>query len=245
MLSIICIQFIIPTIDRSTFNEIIFNILPPSDNEIFRFIDNVIDELYGRTDISIISITAITLLWSASRGFKSIATGIRNIYKNNENMGYIKNLLFSFVYTIIFIVMLILAVVMLFFGRVIQTYVHDKNSILLRILNFSLEAKGFIFFIMLILVFSLAYKGMARHEMAFKNQMIGALFATSGWLIFSFFYTIYIDRFSNYSYIYGSLTAITLLMLWLYFGIIILFLGAEINVWFYKKYIKQEKKYVQ
>jgi len=214
----------------------------PADNQIFKFIDNVISELYGRTDISIISITAITLLWSASRGFKSIATGIRNIYGSHENTGFFKNILLSFVYTIFFIVLMILTVVILLFGRELQNYVQqDQNSIVLRIFNFTLQTRGYVFFIVLILIFSLAYKGMARHEMAFKYQMVGALFSTSGWLIFSFFYSIYIDRFSNYSYIYGSLTAIILLMLWLYFGIIILFLGAEINVWYYKRLMKQSK----
>ena len=38
-----------------------------------------------------------------------------------------------------------------------------------------------------------------------------------------------INYFGNYSYMYGSLTAVVILMLWLYACICILFFGAEIN----------------
>ena len=44
-----------------------------------------------------------------------------------------------------------------------------------------------------------------------------------------------LNNFSNFSLMYGSLTAIVLLMLWLYVCICILFLGAEIN-YFYVSY---------
>ena len=48
--------------------------------------------------------------------------------------------------------------------------------------------------------------------------------------IFSFVFSIYIDNFSNFSYMYGSLTAIVLAMLWLYICMQIVLIGAEINV---------------
>ena len=47
-------------------------------------------------------------------------------------------------------------------------------------------------------------------------------------------FSLYFTNFSNYSYMYGSLTAIVLLMLWLYFCICILFIGAEINHFLYE-----------
>lgn len=214
-------------IDRDTFYSFILNILP-ADNEIFTFIDNLLDEILRRTDFPIISVSAITLLWSSSRGFRSIARAIRNIYRSKEGTNFIKNTLFSFFYTIIFILIFTLSIALMFFGK----FIHD-------IIN----AQEIIFFVILILVFSLAYKGMARHEMKFRYHMIGAIFSAVGWLIFSYLYKIYIDRFSNYSYIYGSLTAIILMMLWLYMCIIILFLGAEINVWIYNK-LKNTKNIV-
>lgn len=56
------------------------------------------------------------------------------------------------------------------------------------------------------------------------------LFATIGWVLFSVIYAYYIANFSNYTVIYGALGAFTLFMLWIYFCILILLIGAEINV---------------
>jgi len=233
MLLITLLQYILP-VDRDVLNEFIINILP-ADNIIFQFIDNILDEIFGHTEVSIISISAAALLWSASRGFRSIARGIRNIYGSNNQTNFIKNTLFSLIYTVIFIALLTLSVTLIFFSRVIHYYLDARNTVLSNILNMFLNSQGITFFIILILVFALAYKGMARHEMKFKYQMIGAAFSAAGWIIFSSLYRIYIETYSNYSYIYGSLTAIILMMLWLYMCITILFIGAEINVWIYEK----------
>ena len=45
------------------------------------------------------------------------------------------------------------------------------------------------------------------------------------WYLFS----VYIDNFSNKSYLYGSLTALVIMMLWIYFCMIFIFLGGELN----------------
>lgn len=60
--------------------------------------------------------------------------------------------------------------------------------------------------------------------------MIGAVFTTAGWYIISFFFSIYVDIFTGFSIIYGSLATITLIMMWLYAIIYAIFLGAELNV---------------
>ena len=62
-----------------------------------------------------------------------------------------------------------------------------------------------------------------------RQQLPGAVFTAVGWLIFSYAFSIYFTHFSNFSYMYGSLTAVVLLMLWLYICICILFVGAELN----------------
>ena len=48
-------------------------------------------------------------------------------------------------------------------------------------------------------------------------------------MLYSYFYSLYIVYFPNASYIYGSLAAVILFMLWVYFCMIIFLVGAEIN----------------
>ena len=51
-----------------------------------------------------------------------------------------------------------------------------------------------------------------------------------GWFVVSYFFSIYVDIFTDFSIIYGSLATITLIMMWLYAIIYIILIGAEINV---------------
>ncbi len=62
-----------------------------------------------------------------------------------------------------------------------------------------------------------------------RSQLPGTIFATAGWLIFSRVFSFYIAHFWRRSYIYGSLTAVILLILWLYVIINLLFIGAGLN----------------
>ena len=48
-------------------------------------------------------------------------------------------------------------------------------------------------------------------------------------MIFSYAFSYYINHFGNYASMYGSLTVIVLLILWLYFCMNIIFVGGELN----------------
>lgn len=57
----------------------------------------------------------------------------------------------------------------------------------------------------------------------------GSRVSTLCWILFSYASSLYFKYFSSFSTMYGSLASLAVLMLWLYFCICILFLGAEIN----------------
>ena len=62
-----------------------------------------------------------------------------------------------------------------------------------------------------------------------KDSLPGALLASAGWLIFTKLFSFYVDNFSNYSSVYGSVYAFALSMLWLYCCLSILFYGGALN----------------
>lgn len=49
-------------------------------------------------------------------------------------------------------------------------------------------------------------------------------------MLFSFFFSLFVDNFSNFS-LYGGLATLVILMFWLFFCMYILFLGAEVSMW--------------
>ena len=92
----------------------------------------------------------------------------------------------------------------------------------------------------LILFFLYMYVVIPNHKSNVLAELPGAIASAAGWIGFSYLYSFYIDHMGNFSNTYGSLTAIVLLMLWIYFCMYMLLIGGEINVFIQSAY--NEKK---
>ena len=80
-----------------------------------------------------------------------------------------------------------------------------------------------------ILTFVLIYTFVPGGRRRMRDQLPGALFTAVVWFVFSSIFTYYIRTSWKLSYIYGSLTSIILVILWLNVSINVMFLGAGIN----------------
>ena len=63
----------------------------------------------------------------------------------------------------------------------------------------------------------------------FSDAFPGAVLAALGWQIFSHLFSGYVDSLGHYESVYGSVYAVALGMLWLYFCICIFFYGGLLN----------------
>lgn len=193
------------------------------------FATGFLDDIFNRSNIPLASVTTIFLMWAASKGIRSIGSGIQTIFGSELEGDYIKTMLYSFLYTIIFIVTIIFSLIILVFATplemIIKTFLQGRGSIILTVINL----RSIIFFFALTFLFMLAYKSLAKSSITFFQQLPGAAFAALGWILFSFGYSIYISYFSSYTYFYGSFGAAMLFMLWLYMCMNILLIGALIN----------------
>ena len=62
-----------------------------------------------------------------------------------------------------------------------------------------------------------------------KTVLPGIFFALLAWLAVSIGFSFYVENFSNYSLIYGTLGTFIVVLLWLYMTAMVLILGAELN----------------
>ena len=75
------------------------------------------------------------------------------------------------------------------------------------------------------------YKFLPNRKATLKSQLPGAVISAVAWSVFSLCFSIYLDLFSVAN-MYGSLTTLIMIMLWMYFCMFIFLLGAEINAYF-------------
>ena len=213
-------------IDQQTILHTINSFAPA---EISSLMTTIMNELFNKAaSIPVISITAISTLWLASKGIMALYMGLSNVY-HVPMRNYIYSRIVSIVYTLALIATLILTVIFIAFGNKFENFLTSHSIILSNLIQIILRGKIIFFMAYLTLLFALFYKFLPRQDKPFKNHLPGAVVAAAGWIIFSYIYSIYINNFSNYSYVYGSLAAVVFLMLWLYFCMNIFLYGAQIN----------------
>ncbi len=190
---------------------------------------------YQNTSGAVISVSALTGLWSASRGIYGLLTGLNAIYEVKESRGYFYTRSISVLYTFLFLLMLLATLLLNVFGTTLLQKLHFENLFLLR---FLWEIVDWRFVLMLLLqtgLFSAMFMALPNRHNTFKQSLPGALLASVGWLVFSDLYSIYVQNFSGYANIYGSVYAVAITMLWLYFCMSIVFYGGALNHYLSKK----------
>ncbi len=130
---------------------------------------------------------------------------------------------------------------LLVFGNSLQNLVLRLFPVLGNVTFFLINFRTLLALTILTIIFAGLYAVIPDRKQSLWLQLPGAIFSTLCWIGFSYAFSLYFNHFSSYSYMYGSLTAIILLMLWLYFCICILFLGAEIN-YFHEKFSACQEK---
>ena len=178
---------------------------------------------------TIISISAVTALWSASKGIFAVVRGLNTIYRQPETRRFLPLRLLATLYTLAFIVILIAVLGVLVFGGTLYDWIVMQFPAIKHLAFLIISIRLAASFAILALFFTLFYTIVPnRHFATFFTELPGALIAAFGWIIFSYLYSFYIEHISSAT-VYGSLTAVVLLLLWLYFCMYILFIGAEFN----------------
>lgn len=226
MLLLALLKFFIPINEIDIINTVQSYV--PS--QISQWVYTITDEIFTKSsDISIISVTAITTLWLASRGFMALYSGLNNVSGIKDMPNYFYCRFVSLVYTLCFLLALFLSIILFGFGNNIQKFLNGRFTALYNISSLIINLRILIFMTLVSLCFAAFYTILPNKKIKFKKQLPGAVMASVGWMAFSYAYSIYIEYFSNYSYVYGSLAAIVFLMLWLYFCMNIFLYGAEFN----------------
>lgn len=214
------------SIDKDTIILLINNYLPETVKPL---LVQIINELFTQVSGTLISITAIAAVWSASKGVLSVMFGIYEIYKLHRNRNYFISRFISMAYTVAFVFILVITMLLLVFGDKIFNLLISLIPALIEISALTSIVRYVVSFLMLVMIFMLILRVATFKRTTFKKVLPGAIISSIGWIVFSYIFSIYIDNFSDMTYIYGSLTAVIVLMLWLYFCIYIFFIGAEIN----------------
>ena len=208
----------------------VYELLPAKTQPL---IISIINEIYHSSSFTLLSVTAVSAIWAAGKGFVSIIQGLNDVYDTGgESRNYFILRIHAMLYTIALIVVIIFSLVLMVFGNRILELIELHSPLVGSAIQFALRFK-FIIFIGVLTLFSLVlYIVVPNRKSRIKYELPGAIFTALGWTIFSYVFSIYVDMSTGFAITYGSLATLVFIMLWLYACMNVLFIGAEMNAHF-------------
>jgi membrane protein len=202
-------------------------VMPPS---AFQLIESTMTEVSASSSGGKISFGILATLWAASNGLGAITQSLNVAYDVKERRPWWKQRLTAIGLTIALSVLIISALILVVAGG------HIADG-LARLFGFSSVfaitwkiLQWPIVLAFMILAFALIYYfAPDLHDQNWKWLTPGSAIGVALWLAISLAFRVYLHFFDSYSNTYGSLGAVIILMLWLYFTGAAILIGGEIN----------------
>jgi membrane protein len=165
-------------------------------------------------------------IWAASSGMAALDTGLTIVNRETETRGFLKRRLLALVLTVFAVVgvLLMLALVVALPSVLDSIDVGDVGKIVIGLARWVLLAALLLFGLGVIFRY-----GPQRRRPRWRWVTPGALVAVIVGLAASIGFSVYVSLMGNYNKTYGSLGAIIVLLLWLYFMAYAVLFGAAMN----------------
>ena len=211
----------------------------PISNSFVKEITVPFNEVYQQTmSISIISL--IATLWSASKGIHAITNGLNRVHNTYENRNWLVVRLRAMMHTFAFLLIIVVTVAVVFIGTTINALVKDSLSFLPWYIHVVYAMRYVLVFLYQVFLFALLYRNipnltrLTRKKFNLRCQLPGALFCAAAWHVLLFGISIYVTDFNGFS-IYKGLTQLAVVMIFTYFCMVCMMIGAEINYFYHRE----------
>lgn len=216
---------------------------------IHLIISAVISEVYDRSTASI-SFSALFTLWSAGKAIMAFKNGMHSIAQIKSKKNYFFLRLSGAFDTIVFVLIIIVSLILVVSGEKIESSEYVKKFFSSGLAGSVMHFRKVIIFFVSMFIFLISYKIIPDWEKSeliksgkikFSELLPGALFSAFGWYGYSFVFSLYMKYSRGFANMYGSLSILTGVMLWLYGSMYLVLLGLEVNVFLKKSGIMQMK----
>lgn len=200
----------------------------------FVVIDEVVRNIQVEGGGALLSIGAITAFSVASTGIRALMNALNNAYDIVETRVFWKKFLLSFVYTLGFAVLLILAGGALALGPTTLEWISGPIGLSDAVLMAWTWVRYPLLVLLLMLIASLVYYVVPNVDQPFRFITPGAIIAVLAWVLATVGFSIYVAWFADYNALYGGLGGIVILLFYFFISASVLLLGAEINAEVYQ-----------
>jgi len=211
-------------------------LLPILPDDVVYLLESYLNHVTDKSSPLLFWFSLIFTLWFPMQATKGLMDDVRLAYQLGKPARPLLYLIRQFVFTILFLIIILVLFLLAILGRQFVTTVsgwlgiaallQQIPAVLLNLwqyVRFALLAA--IMFVALGLLYAIAQDGKNR----VRTILPGVALAMTAWLAASIGFSVYVENFADFSLIYGTLGAVIVLLMWLYLTSFILILGAEFN----------------
>lgn len=204
----------------------LYGILP---DKLMPLMEGVVHDVYDRSE-GLLSIAIIVMFWTAGKGMLALMRGLNAVSHVEETRSYLWVRTVACFYTMIMLIMVVISLFVMVFGNRLVDMLLYRIPQLQPLVALLMHFRFLVVWIVLMILFAAIYAYVPNGRLCFREQIPGAAFTAIAWNGFSWGFSLYVD-WTDYS-IYGSLSIIILVMLWMYFCMYIVLVGAYLNLYF-------------
>lgn len=227
MLIMICTIIPYTPLTEENLVELVTDLLP---DQVDPLAESLISEVYDKS-AGILSIAIIATIWSAAKGVMALMRGLNVVNDVEEQRNYFLVRIIASFYTVVMLLVVILSLFVMVFGDQLVAVTLHRLPQLQTLVSFVMNFRFLFVWAVLSVLFAAVYAYVPDKKLVFKEQIPGAVFSAVVWSVFSWAFSYYLTYGNTYG-IYGNLSIIIIVLLWMYFCMYIIMIGAYLNRYF-------------
>ena len=198
---------------------------------LWPYVDKIVNGLVQRQSGAILYLSLTLGIYLTFLSVNSIVTTLNISYFDIEQRKVIRQLPISFTMVVVFLSTIIATCAIFIAAPLLIQYItvnlFDSKVFYQYAITFT---KWFMLFFLLYLFLAALFYFAPYNKKYFKFFSTGALFSTILIVILLYALNYYFSHFSTYNLVYGSMGALLLIMLWLYWSCMAILIGFDLNV---------------
>ncbi len=223
---------IIPYIPIAGFQDNLLSLLQEFiPLKAYEAVQETLFDIVKRPRGGLLSLGFIMALYFSTNGIHSLIMAFNQTRHTIETRSWIKQRLISIVLVFILSLLVIIAIVLITLGPVALDFLV-KHGMLRDSFSYYLiiAGKWIISSAMLFFAFSFLYYLAPAAESRFRFISAGSTLTTVLTILASVGFNYYVNSFSQYNTLYGSIGTLIIIMVWIFFNAMIVLIGFELNV---------------
>ncbi|WP_342328051.1 YihY/virulence factor BrkB family protein [Pedobacter sp. FW305-3-2-15-E-R2A2] len=198
--------------------------------DAYRAFETTLNEIVNKPNRGLLSFGFFLSLFFATNGVHSLMMAFNKSSLIIETRTWVKQRLIAILLTVAIALSVIICIVAMTIGEVALNYIDGELNIKGNFIAYVIQLTrwsllGILYFVTI----SILYKYGPAHAKKWKFFSAGSCLATVLAFLTIWGFSFYINNFSSYNKVYGSISTLIVLMIWLYLNSLILLVGFELN----------------